>query len=101
MGFKNLNNQLKENKTADEFVNSARGETEEAVVEKKKPSRKKLPTKVRKLALPLYVTEAEFETVNQLWDSLGMTKSSFLRYCIFRLQKELEREGHTISVNKG
>ena len=34
MGFKNLNNQLKENKTADEFVNSARGETEEAVTKK-------------------------------------------------------------------
>ena len=101
MGFRNLNNQLKENKTADEFVNSARGETEEVVVEKKKPGRKKLAIKARKMALPLYLTDVEFEVVSQLTDSLGMTKSSFLRYCIFRLQKELEREGHTISVNKG
>ena len=98
MGFKNLNSQLKENKNveplanAENFIESARGETEEenpSNKEGKKTSGFAGRTLARKKKMLLYLSDEEFNLINKMFPKLGMNKASLVRYCIIEKAREL------------
>lgn len=96
MGFKNLNNQLKENRNvealanAENFIESARGETEVAKNKKtNNVSQSQIERLKREKKVLIYLTDEEFELINQMISKLGMNKASLIRFCIMEKAREL------------
>ncbi|EAI4428206.1 hypothetical protein A0X85_08740 [Campylobacter jejuni] len=67
MGFKKLSSETPKNEN--DFVNSARGETNNAKRNKK---------------LVVNFTEEEYQTLNQEANSIGLSLNSYVRFKIFR-----------------
>ncbi|ASI88295.1 TPA: hypothetical protein R4558_001640 [Campylobacter jejuni] len=72
MGFKKLSSETPKNEN--DFVNSARGETNNAKTSNAKRNKK----------LVVNFTEEEYQTLNQEANSIGLSLNSYVRFKIFR-----------------
>ncbi|EAI6619454.1 hypothetical protein CE442_07330 [Campylobacter jejuni] len=72
MGFKKLSSETPKNEN--DFVNSARGETNNAKTSNGKRNKK----------LVVNFTEEEYQTLNQEANSIGLSLNSYVRFKIFR-----------------
>lgn len=72
MGFKDEN----------EFLNSARGESDTTQKRKTTPNKERIANFKRKKTITIYFTEEEHHDINQTAFNMGFSASAFIRYAI-------------------
>lgn len=72
MGFKDEN----------EFLNSARGESDTTQKRKTIPNKERIANFKRKKTITIYFTEEEHHDINQTAFNMGFSASAFIRYAI-------------------